>query len=473
MTRRGVGPAAAAGAGRPPDAHRRRTAAASPRAAAREVLRDVRQGAYADRSAERRLGRLAGPDRGLAMELAYGAIRLRGRLDAELSRLVDRPLDRLDPDLLDWLRLGLFQLRETRVPPHAAVNETVEGARRELGAGASGLANAVLRRAAAEGRRPDAFPDRGGDPAGWLAAWGSHPRWLVERWLGRWPEADVERLVAHDNRPPGVVLRLLRTDGDPAGAAAGGAARDVDGADPRWPGLAPVEGHPRSVRVTGGSPATALDALDAVAQDPAASAVAEFACAEARGPFVDVCAAPGGKTAVVGAMAPAARPLVAADVSARRLRRALDTFARTGTPARAVVMDGRRSAFTGAGTVFVDTPCSGTGVLRRRPDARWRLSPRRLRSLIDLQARILDGCAAAVAPGGRLVYATCSLEPEENEAQVEAFLARHPQFRREPGDGPWRWGGERTKAGDLRFLPFRHGTDGAFASRLRRKGEAE
>lgn len=429
----------------------------SARKAARRVLADVRAGAYADRAAERRLAGLEGRERGLALELAYGTLRLRGRLDAELSRRVDRPLARLDPRLLDWLRLGLYQLRETRIPAHAAVHETVAGARAELGRGAAGLLNAVLRNAAREGIPGDAFPDRERDPGGWLAAHGSHPEWLVRRWLARWPLAEVERLVEYDNLPPPVTLRLL--DGAPPEAEAG-------------PGvvLEAVEGHPRVRVLREGAPERALATRRSVVQDPAASAVVDYVGPGIEGPVLDACAAPGGKAAALADLAKEARPFVAADRSPERLRAAAAGLRRAAPDVAIVAMDARRPALRLARTVVVDAPCSGTGVLRRRPDARWRLSGRRLASLVRLQAEILDACAALVPPGGRLVYATCSLEREENEAQVEAFLGRWPQFER-TGPGGTVPPDMLTERGDLEALPFRTGTDGAFASRLRRKGE--
>ncbi len=428
------------------------------REAARRVLADVRAGAYADRAAARRLSRLHGRERALALELAYGTIRLRGRLDAELARRVDRPLAKLDPRLLDRLRLGLYQLRETRIPAHAAVNETVAGGRAELGRGAAGLLNAVLRSAAREGVPDGTFPDRALDPEGWLVAYGSHPAWLVRRWLARWPLADVERLVEYDNRPPSVTLRLL-----------GGSSENTDvGPGAR---LETVPGRPRLRVLREGTPEEALAALRAVVQDPAASAVVDYVGPRIEGPVLDACAAPGGKAAALSDLAEGARPFVAADAGFERLRAAAPGLRRVAPEVALVAMDARRPAVRGARTVLVDAPCSGTGVLGRRPDARWRQGERRLASLVRLQAEILDACADLVPASGLLVYATCSLEREENEAQVDAFLDRWPQFERAGPGGPVA-PGLLTDRGDLEALPFRTGTDGAFASRLRRKGEA-
>jgi len=431
------------------------------RRAAFRILSDVRAGAYADRASAHRLAGLGERDRALGQELAYGSIRLRSRLDAELSRFSNRPLSALDPALLDWLRLGLYQLRQTRIPSHAAVHETVEGVGADLGRGAAGLVNAVLRRADREGVPESAFPARDRKPAEWLSTWGSHPEWLVRRWLKRWPLADVERLVENDNEPPTVTFRLLGedhpevvlTDSD-AGIA-----------------LERIEGMVRMVRLVSGEPGRALRKWRAVAQDPAASAVVDFVGADVQGPVVDMCAAPGGKAAALADVAPGAAPFVAADVSTVRIRRAVSTLKRTDSNANAVVMDALQPAIRSARTVLLDAPCSGTGVLRRRPDARWRLSERRLRSLQVLQAGMLDAGANLLEPAGVLVYSTCSLEPEENHEQVEAFLARRPDFQRDPPDSPVGLAAEyMTNRGDLEILPFRSGTDGAFAARLRKGG---
>ena len=435
---------------------------AETRLAAYRILADVRAGAYADRASDQRLVGLDHRDRALALELAFGVIRLRARLDAELTGLVDRPLSALDPALLDWLRLGLYQLRQTRIPEHAAVHETVQGARTDVGRGAAGLVNAVLRRAVREGVREDAFPERDRQPAEWLATWGSHPEWLVRRWLDRWPLADVERLVENDNRPPFVSFRLLGTD-DPD--------RELANAEAGIE-LERLEGWPRMVRLVSGKPARALESWRAVAQDPAASAVVDFVGADVEGPVLDACAAPGGKAAALADLAASATPFVAVDSSPERLQKAVSTLNRTGSNVQVLVMDARRPAIRSARTVLLDSPCSGTGVLRRRPDARWRLSERRLASLLVLQAELLDACAELVEPGGLLAYSTCSLEAEENEGQVESFLARWPDFDRDPSGSLTGLAADCvTERGDLEILPFRSGTDGAFASRLRKGGK--
>lgn len=421
----------------------------APRRAALEVLLDVDDGAYADRAAEERFAGLETRDRGLAQELAFGSIRLRGRLDAELARLSDRPLHRLDPAVLAALRLGLYQLRETRVPPYAAVDATLDALRGKASSGARGLVNAVLRRAGREGRPDDLFPPLDEDPVGHLSTWGSHPEWLIRRWLARYPLATVRRLVELDNRPPPVTFRLLETSA--------GRQSDV-------PGLEPLEGRPRMAVLTDAAPVDVLRSGVAVVQDPAASAVVDYVSPGLEGPLLDMCAAPGGKTAALW-FASEARPLIAADVHPGRLRSVRSLARQTGAAPLLVAMDGRRPAIRGARSILIDAPCSGTGVLRRRPDARWRLRPERIDALVARQRELLDAAAGLLSDGGLLVYATCSLEPEENELQVREFLARRPDFERDArapsGDG------------DLHVMPWESDSDGAYASRLRKKRRTE
>lgn len=424
----------------------------SPRAAAHRILAAVRAGTLSDAAATRALPDVDAADRGLALEIAFGCLRLRARLDAWIAAFSDRPLARLDPPVRDWLRIGVYQLTELRTPDHAAVGETVRAARAGLGRKRAGYVNAVLR-AVARGRTQDPFPSPEADPVAHLCAWGSHPEWLVRRWLARWPLADVRRLVELNNRPPDVVLRML-DDGEPA--------------PPAGVRLARVPDWPRSFALAEGAPAAALAGLRAVVQDPAASCVVDYVGARPAGPVLDVCAAPG--TKALGLAAAAGEPVVALDISRGRLARLAAPAQRLELPVSAVVADARRLPAGEAGTVLADVPCTGTGALRRRADARWRLDARGLAALAALQREIVDACADAVRPGGLLVYSTCSLEHEENEGQVDAFLERRPDYRREPpppaaAPPP----GCVTPRGDLFVRPWVTGTDGAYAARLRRR----
>lgn len=433
--------------------------ATNPRVAAFHLLQNVASGGFADRTAERHLSGLEARDRALAMQIAYGCIRLRARLDHELAGLVDRELDRLDRPVLAWLRIGLFQLREMRVPPHAAVHESVEGVRATVGAHVTGYVNGVLRAAIRRGRG-GVFPDPEEDAAGYLVTYGSHPGWLVRRWLERWPVEAVRGLVERNNTPPRVTIRL------PGGIGQDGAFADV-GDDIE---LRPLSDWPHCYELASGDPGRVLERAGGVVQDPAAAAVVEYVGRDVEGPFLDVCAAPGGKALALVPELPEQVLYVAADRSHERLRRLASVARRRRLPVRTAVMDGRMPAAGLARTILLDVPCTGTGVLRRRPDARWRIDEERLRSVVELQRELLGASAKLLAPGGLLVYATCSLEPEENEEQVNGFLEDHDMFRREaPPEGLSLPRDVVEGDGTLRVLPWQHDTDGSFAVRLRKE----
>jgi len=231
--------------------------------------------------------------------------------------------------------------------------------------------------------------------------------------------------------------------------------------DPAWPG---------GLLLSEGDPAELASRFDAIVQDPAASAVVDYVGTELSGPVLDACAAPCGKAIALSRQAPDARPFVAADVSRERLRRSAGTVRSLAPNVVLVVADARNPVLSSAGTVVLDAPCTGTGTLRRRVDARWRLDGEKLCALVRLQEELLEACAAVVEPGGLLVYSTCSLETEENEQQVAAFLERHREFRREPtptGSVPSEM---MTDDGDLFVRPWVKGTDGSYAARLRKVG---
>jgi 16S rRNA (cytosine967-C5)-methyltransferase len=427
------------------------------RRAAFEVLRRVRVGELVDRVADEELRGLPPRERAWAMELLYGTLRLRGRLDHILSARVHGGLRALEPDVLDVLRLGAYQLLEMgSVPSYAAVSQSQELTRAVGAARAAKLVAGVLH---ALGRSAEAeFPDATADPVGHLVAWGSHPRWLVERWVRRWGAADAAALVEANNRRPDLYIRPLGLPVPEAAETLRASGFQVE----------PVGFSPHSLRVE--SPSSVGDLLavvPAVVQDPAASLVVDFAAPAPGTRVVDLCAAPGGKAL---GLAGSAGFVAAADLSARRLQRVRENVERAGLRARvgAVVADGRAAPFaTGsAGLVLLDAPCTGTGTLRRHPDGRWRVLPEHFPALVELQRDLLDEAARIVEPGGLLVYSTCSLEEEENEVQIEGFLRRHDGWTVEAP--PPAVPAEVVDGFYLRVLPQRHGVDGAFAARLRR-----
>jgi 16S rRNA (cytosine967-C5)-methyltransferase len=413
-----------------------------------------------------RLAGLRGRDRDLAAELVRGVFRWRGRLDWQLAHLVDRPLGDLDASLLWILRLGLYQLdRLDRVPEHAAVHTTVELAKHRLGAGAASLANAVLRRAGRE-LATLVEPDASVDPAGHLEARTSHPRWLIERWLARFGFRRTLALAAAGNRKPSLTLRVVSDRVDAADVLGDLRARGIDAEPGAW--------LPAAVRLPDGWHPVVRELLEAglcVVQDEAAGLVAHVARPQRGARVLDVCAGMGGKSIHFAQLCGDAE-VVACDLSRRRLRALARSAARAGAGRfRVVAADGTRPATRGGfSRVLVDAPCTNTGVLARRPDARWRRGPEDVARLAELQGRLLDASRSQVGPGGLLVYSTCSLEIEENDGVIAAYLERHPSDAVVPADDLLP--AEFVSKGCLRTDPAEHALDGAFAAAIRVGGRA-
>jgi 16S rRNA (cytosine967-C5)-methyltransferase len=384
-------------------------------------------------------------------------LRHRGWIDAILSDRVRGGLARLDPDVIDLLRLGVYQLTNMgSVPAYAAIAQTVELAKRRHGLGASKLVNAVLRRTDRE--RDELKAPASGDSAEALAIRYSHPKWLIARWIERWGEQDTERLLALNNaeapiviRPYGIVREQLEAMLEEAGVHVAEAPYVSD-----------------SIAISGGITFTELGAFKKglfFVQDPAATLVTEYAAIAPSTTVADLCAAPGGKSLE---LSKTAGTVIASDKSIGRLQRLLANERRLETTNLfPFVGDARHPAIAPVDAVLVDVPCTGTGTFRRHPDARWRLKISDLAVMSALQKTILKAAAKVVKPGGLLIYSTCSLEPEENDEQVDWFLSENPDWILEgPPEGSVA--PELLDGGRLRVLPQRHGTDGAFAARLRR-----
>jgi 16S rRNA (cytosine967-C5)-methyltransferase len=424
-----------------------------PRRAALKILGEVREGKPYEDVINRGVARLTGSDRRLAHELAAGVLRQRTSLDARLAPLVPRGWDNVDPRLQDILRLGAYQLTALdRVPIHAAVDTSVELAKSTSGARSAGFVNAILRRLV---RTEDPTPTSTIDEVEQLSAEYSHTAWLVQSWMQEfWPNA-TRNLLAWNNTRPRLVLQAARKDLPALASQWCEAGIEVENA-PYGAGLMTNVSRPWDL------PGYADG--DFMVQDPAQALLMQFSELPSNGLVYDVCAAPGGKTIALGRDG---RMVIAGDVSRARANRLAENIARAGSGREAVVVaDGRSPPVREVDAVLLDVPCLGTGTFARNPDARWRVSPGALASLLHLQAELLHGAAEVVKPGGLLIYSTCSLEPEENRLQVDRFLDSHSEFRREPVR---RIPSELLSTdGDLMILPHRHGVDGAFGARLRR-----
>jgi len=422
------------------------------RRAALAILEQVRAGRPFDAALEQSLRPLPEPDRRLAHELAAGVLRRRSGLDARLEPLASRGWISVPPTLQNILRLGAYQLTALdRVPPHAAVSTSVALAREAGGARAGGFVNALLRRMTREPAR--ATKGRGVGPLD-LAARYSHPEWLVRRWLERFGAEETERLLQWNNSRPSLVIQPARASGDAIlrRLAAGG----VRAAPAPWgAGIAVSASRPDQL------PGFADG--DFVVQDPAQALVTWFAGLPAGSSVYDACAAPGGKAIGIARMGVR---VLAADLSRPRVARLRQNLRRAGGRVGVAVADARCPPVRSVDAVLLDAPCLGTGTFARHPDARWRVTPDALSALVRGQAELLASASTVVRPGGLLVYATCSLEPEENEAQVEGFLETHADFQREPPDDALPT--LLSQKGDLMTLPQRDRMDGAYAARLRR-----
>ena len=423
--------------------------------------------AYSDRLLERRLhgAALKPEDARLATTLVQGTLRRRGTLDHHLEFLTRGGLEGLPAWIRGAMRLGAYQLLFLdRVPPSASVDESVKLAKKYGHAGTAGLTNAVLRRLARGDRAP--LPDADGDRAGHLAVLHSHPRWLVTRWLDRWGPEEAARLLAADNLEPEVSVRVNRALATPE------EARRRLAAEGFTPEPGPNGGAIWILRggfVASRSPSFREGWISL--QDEAEAAVVPALDPSPGERALDLCAAPGGKASQIAEAVGETGRLIALErhVSRARALRANLRDRLHHANAHVVAGDGTVPPFRAPfDRVLVDAPCSGLGVLRRRADARWRKEESTIATMAALQAALLEGGAALVRRGGVLVYSVCSLEPEETREIAESFARAHADFAPEDVN-PYVPAGFRSEGPYLTATPHRHGTDGVFAARFRRR----
>jgi 16S rRNA (cytosine967-C5)-methyltransferase len=436
-----------------------------------EVLREVlERGARAAPLVGERGTGLGEADRGLLRELVLGVLRWKDALDAEIAGVSRVPLPRLAPNLREILEVALYQIRHLdRVPDYAAVSEAVSHARSSGGEGAARLANGVLRGILllpAPSVPPPLPPGEGRgegrtEAAAVLARYYSHPRFLVERWLGRFGEDRTRRILEADNRPPRLDLMAnsRRTDRGSLSAAL-----LAEGIRTETSALAPL-----ALTVVSGNPIRSplFAAGHFFVQDVGSQALPLLLPAGET--LLDLAAAPGGKS--FSAIAHGrCRQSVALDLAFPRLRLLEENRRRLGIPeARPVAADIARLPFSPGRfeRVLLDAPCSGTGTLRKNPESRYRLTPEAVERLARAQESFLVAAAGLLAPGGYLLYSTCSLEEEENDRVVARVLEREPELSPAPIEGteglaPFVDGAR------LRLFPDER-TDGFTAHLLRRR----
>jgi 16S rRNA (cytosine967-C5)-methyltransferase len=410
---------------------------------------------------------LTGRDAAFATELAAGTLRRRGTYDAVLTACVDRPLPKVEAKVLDALRLGTHQLLSMRVPAHAAISSTVDLVRDRAGQGPAGFTNAVLRRVSEHdlpGWVRRVAPDPATDPHGFAAVAHAHPRWVVEELARAVGEDELDALLAADNESPRVVLvarpgRATREELPGAPTALSPYGVVLEGGDP---GAVPAVAEGRAGVQDEGSQLVALALARAtVSPDPV----------DTHERWLDLCAGPGGKAALLAALATeSGATVIASERQEHRARLVARALAGSPGVTGVVTADGTRRPWSDRtfDRVLVDVPCSGLGALRRRPESRWRRRPQDVVDLVPLQEALLEAALDSVRPGGVVLYSTCSPVISETAGVVGAVLGRREDARLEDATGllPEVPDAAGPLPGTLQLWPHRHRTDAMFLALL-------
>lgn len=430
------------------------------------ILRVHKTGSYAHilLSKELEKSELNSRDRALVTELAYGTLRTEGTLDWVLSLFASRPLQELSAEILDILRLGAYQiLYTTKIPAHAATNESVKLAKRHAAPAVGGFVNALLRRVIREKDKLP-WPSLEEDPVSHISLVYSHPRWLVEMWIDELGLEETIALCKANNARPPLVLRAntLKIGRDDL-------KRRLEG---RGLKVSPTPFAPEGLVVERAGAVSEFpefkEGLFQV-QDESSMLASHLVGPEPGEVVLDLCAAPGGKTTHLAALMKNQGRIISIDLHAHRLKLIEENCKRLGVEIVELVQ-GNATRMEGlvsenADRVLVDAPCSGLGTLGRRPDSRWRKSPEAIRQLAVLQRQLLESASSVVKENGVVVYATCTISRRENQEVVEGFLKKHPEFALErvgdhlpvkiPSEHMW-----------LQLFPHVHHTQGFFMARL-------
>lgn len=447
---------------------------ANPRQVALAVLDELEKGqetldALMERAFRKRFT-LERRDRGLTMELVYGVLRQRARLDWTIDQFSRTPREKIESLVQNVLRLGIYQmLYMDRIPPSAAINESVNLVKVNQPEWIARFVNGVLR-AVERGREEIKWPDPKDDLPAWLAVEASHPLWLVERWTGRYGADEARDLCESNNKRPVLTIRAntLRLKRDQL----------LQFLRKEVPGIEPAFYSPEGLILKGFyGKVTGLTGYKTgwfQVQDESSQLVSHLVSPQPGELILDACAGLGGKTTHLAQMMRNLGRILALDIHGGRLERLKENAIRLGIQNIEVIKKDVTQSLADLGgkkfdRILVDAPCTGLGVIRRNPDIKWRRKPEDLSIMAERQGRLLDEAAPLLKSGGFLVYATCSLEPEENEKVIKNFLVRHPEFEIEyPGSALPQKAGELVEGNFLRAYPHRHGTDGFTAVRMRK-----
>ena len=438
----------------------------SARLTALRVLVSCRtNGAWADAALKAQISRdgLSGPDAALCSRIVYGVMQNRMLLDHYIAAFCSQKPDHLQPPLLDILRIGAYQiLYLDKIPDSAAVNESVELAKINKRGQAAGLVNAVLRKISRSKNELPEIPAR--DTEKYLSIRYSHPKWLVKRLINILGREEAESFLTANNgiAPTTIQYHPLKTTMDELREEL---TQQGTVANPHaW--------VPGCLELSSTGDLMALDAFREgkfMVQDGAARLVSLIADVKPGEKVLDVCAAPGGKSFSAAFAMENQGEIISCDLHENKLKRIEDGAQRLGlTCITTVTADGRDHHSDWEGyfdTVLADVPCSGLGIIRKKPDTRYKKADE-LFTLPVIQSAILENAATYVRPGGTLIYSTCTILPEENEQVTDAFLAEHDDFYKEPFTLPVPVG---TTDGSLTLWPQRHGTDGFYICRMKRK----
>lgn len=437
-----------------------------PRHIAFDILDKVHNGAFADLALDSALQALPDMDvrdRALATELVYGVLRYRGRLDFALQQLCRKPLAKVEPAVLNLLRLGCYQILQLdRIPNHAAVFETVELARRLKLQRATGFINGILRGLVRQAAQLP-WPDRQRDPLDYLEHVLSLPRWLAARWLDEFGAEEACALAQAMLKPAPYAIRTNTLKIQREALLAALNASDCDAVPTRF--------VPEGIYIRQGETRHLSGHTEGIfqLQDQASMLISHLLNPQPGERILDACAAPGGKTTHMAALTDNRARIVALDLHPQRV----DLITRGANRLGCQGIEGHAWDLTGVpdflepasfDRILVDAPCSGLGVLRRNPEIRWRRKPADLKEMARIQRAILGNVAPLLRPGGRLVYSLCTFSPEETQNVIRAFTNEHPEFTRCDlrNETPAAWHALFDRQGALRTLPQHHDDMDAF-----------